>query len=74
MGSASDNFLNKRELQILYANKKYNAMMDAGDPFKSKPNEDKKEEFDPEELLPDGKRKRYVPDGKGGYVDRLKVA
>ena len=73
MGSASDNFLDKRELQILYANKKYNAMMDAGDPFKSKPNEDKKEEFDPLELMPDG-RKRYVPDGKGGFKDRLKVA
>ena len=73
MGSASDNFLDKRELQILYANKKYNAMMDAGDPFKSKLNEDKKEEFDPLELMPDG-RKRYVPDGKGGFKDRLKVA
>jgi len=73
MGSASDNFLDKRELQILYANKKYNAMMDAGDPFKSKPNENKKEEFDPLELMPDG-RKRYVPDGKGGFKDRLKVA
>ena len=73
MGSASDNFLDKRELQILYANKKYNAMMDAGDPFKTKPNEDKKEEFDPLELMPDG-RKRYVPDGKGGFKDRLKVA
>ena len=69
MGTASDNFLDKRELQILYANKKFNAMRDSINPLQD--DEDKKEEFNPEELMPDG-RKRYVPDGKGGYKDRLK--
>lgn len=69
MGTASDNFLTERELQILYANKKLNAMRDSVNPLQE--DKDKKEEFNPEELMPDG-RKRYIPDGKGNLIDRLK--
>ena len=69
MGTASDNFLDKRELQILYANKKFNAMRDSVNPLQD--DEDNKKEIDPEELMPDG-RKRYIPDGKGNLIDRLK--
>jgi len=70
MGSASDDFLDKRELQVLYANKRYNAMRDSIIPTIDG-DDDEKKPIDPNELMPDGRR-RFIPDGKNGFIDRLK--
>ena len=71
IGSTSDNYFTKRELQVLYANKKYNALRDGQPAEEVKPTE--RSFFDPKETYTDNNgndRPRFIPQDNGTFIDR----
>ena len=71
IGSTSDNYFTKRELQVLYANRKYNALRDGQPAEEVKPPGPSFFNENDTYKGTDGKdRKRFIPRPDGTFIDR----